>query len=123
MDDIQDAVNFMPDLPVPGYIPEGFELETLTVVKYMNGSYWAEYNFKNEQKNTIILTSRSIEDDGATAGLTYEMEEFLINGYKAYYWVDSYTSSYGISIIMEKQLVDITGNINRDIVQKIAESI
>ena len=33
MDDIQDAINFMPDLPVPGYIPEGFELETLKIIK------------------------------------------------------------------------------------------
>ena len=40
MDDIQDAVNFMPDLPVPVYIPEGFELETLTVGEVYGWWVW-----------------------------------------------------------------------------------
>lgn len=122
MDDIQDAVNFMPDLPVPEYIPEGFELETLTVVKYMNGSYEVTYTFKNAGNN-VILTSRTIKDQEATAGLTYEVEEFNIGEYEAYYWFDAYTDLYGISILMENQLIDIKGNIDRNIMKKIAENI
>ncbi len=123
MDDIQDAVNFMPDLPVPEYIPEGFELETLTVVKYMDKSYIVNYKFKNESKMNFTLTSNSVSDGEATAGLMYEVKEFMIGQYQAYYWSDEYTSSYGVSLLMENQLIDITGNVDREIMRKIAEGI
>lgn len=123
MDDIQDAVNFMPDLPVPGYIPEGFELETLTVVKYMNGSYWAEYNFKNENSKNIFITSRTINDQEATAGITYEIEEFSTGESIAYYWIDHYTASYGVSILINDQLIDIIGDIDKIVMKKIAKEM
>lgn len=123
MDDIQDAVNFMPDLPVPGYIPEGFELETLTVVKYMDGSYIVDYQFKNDNKTYFSLTSNSVADGEATAGLMYESETFMVGKYKAYYWLDEYTSLYGISILIDNQLVDVRGDIDRNIMLKVAENI
>lgn len=123
MDDIQDAINFMPDLPVPGYIPEGFELETLKIIKFMTGDFTATYNFNYDSDISFVLTSSSIVDDEATAGLTYEIEEFTIGKYEAYYWSDAYTSTHGVSILMEDQLVDVTGNIDQNIMRRIAENV
>lgn len=124
MDDIQDAVNFMPDLPVPGYIPEGFELETLTVVKYMDGSYTAEYSFVNNVNDRLTISSCTIEDFEATAGLATEGEKFVIGKNVAYFWSDEYTSSQGLNILMKNQLIGITGNnINRENIRNIAEQI
>ena len=124
MGDIEDAVSFMPDLPVPEYIPEGFELEELTVVKYMDGSYWAEYNFRNISTNSRIMISiYTIKDQEATAGLISETKEFPIGDYMAYYCFDEYTSSYGLNVLMGKQLVGITGDIDQEIMKRIAQNI
>ncbi len=55
MDDIDDAIAFMPDLPVPEYIPEGFELEELKVSKFVNGSNVSQYNFVKDKNKIIIV--------------------------------------------------------------------
>ncbi len=123
MDDIQDAVNFMPDLPVPGYIPEGFELETLTVVKYMDGGYGASYSFKNDQEKKYEITSYSNFDDEAITGLVGEIEEIIINNIKIYYYEDRYTSTHGISFILNQQLIDVKGDIDRDKMINIASNL
>ena len=52
-----------------------------------------------------------------------EIEEFNIGEYQAYHWSDKYTKSYGVSIFIKDQLIDITGDININIMCKIAESI
>ena len=62
MDDIDDAIAFMPDLPVPEYIPEGFELEELKVSKFVNGNHIIEYTFNNKNNESFFILSRSIDE-------------------------------------------------------------
>ncbi len=47
MEDIDDAIAFMPNLLIPQYIPDGFELDSLNISKFVSGSYTVEYKFKN----------------------------------------------------------------------------
>ena len=124
MDDIQDAVNFMPDLPVPGYIPEGFELETLTVVKYMDGEYEACYIFNNSSNvYTYIITTHSISSGDVDMGLIGEIEKIKVNQYDIYYYEDPYTKTRGVSFLMNKQLIGVKGNIDRSMMISIAKNI
>lgn len=124
MDDIEDAVSFMPDLPVPEYIPEGFELEKLEVIKFATGGFTANYKFEDSVGLSFTLTSNSMPDDGTTFGLTYdEIEEFNIGEYQVYRWLDKYTDLYGMSILMENQFIEIKGSIGKSSMQKIAENV
>ncbi len=124
MDDIEDAVSFMPDLPVPEYIPEGFELEELTVVKYMDGEYEACYIFNNSSNvYTYIITTHSISSGDVDMGLIGEIEKIKVNQYDIYYYEDPYTKTRGVSFLMNKQLIGVKGNIDRSMMISIAKNI
>ncbi len=122
MEDIDDAVAFMPDLPIPEYIPEGFELESLKVSKFVNGSYLVNYDYRNDN-NTFSITSNHTLEYGANAGLTMNPEEIRVNNRTLYYSEDSYTGAKSVSFLMKDQLIDITGDISRELMIDIAIEI
>lgn len=69
MEDIDDAVAFMPDLPIPEYIPEGYELKSLVISKYVNGTYSVEYTFENVDRSIFMINSRYSTKDQDNIGL------------------------------------------------------
>ncbi len=125
MDDIDDAIAFMPDLPVPEYIPEGFELEELKVSKFVNGSYMVRYRFFNMNQEIIEITSNYIDDndDISTISLIGEAEELIINDKSFYFIEDNYTSTDNISFILENQILSIVGNIEYNTMLEVASNI
>ena len=57
---IEDLKEYVPNLYIPGYVPEGYEFEKATVEKYSEEAYWCECVFKNNEKSfSIIQTSQS----------------------------------------------------------------
>ena len=122
MDDIDDAIAFMPDLPVPEYIPEGFELEELEVSKFVNGNYMAEYIYNN-QNEIFLISSRSISEDNILAGVMNDSETINLNNFTIYYYEDNYTKENGASFILSSQLIAISGGLERDDMISIAENI
>lgn len=123
MDDIDDAIAFMPDLPVPEYIPEGFELEELKVSKFMNGSYAVNYVYNNEDDAYLMITSKQTDENGAHAGLTMASKVIQSGKRDIHYYEDSYTNTNNASFLMNNQLIDIAGNIDQIEMIKIAEKI
>lgn len=123
MDDIDDAIAFMPDLPVPEYIPEGFELEELKVSKFMNGSYTAQYNFVENEGRTIIINISSLESLETDTGLMIEAEKIILSDRTIYYYKDKYFDSYGVSFIQNQQLIEIKSCVGKDMIVQIASNI
>ena len=125
MDDIDDAIAFMPDLPVPEYIPEGFELEELKISKYMNGSYWSRYRFENEFGEVFDITSNYLDntDEDITMSLNGEITEVRKNDRRFYVVHDDYTLASNINFVLGKQLVNVTGSINYEKMIEIASKI
>ena len=123
MEDIDDAVAFMPDLPIPGYIPEGFELESLKVSKFMNDSYAVQYNFINYKESHLMIASKHAVDDGDQAGIILDAEEVIINERKIYFFEDNYSSTCGASFLLDDQLIDVKGEISRDEILTTASKI
>lgn len=123
MEDIDDAVAFMPDLPIPGYIPEGFELESLKVSKFVNDSYSAEYKFISKDDLHIIIASRQSASEDASAGLVIESEEVVLGDRVAYLYEDEYTNTFGSTFIVKNQLIDVKGNIDRNILLNVVKGI
>jgi len=122
MDDIQNAVDFMPDLPIPEYIPEGFELEELEVTKLMNGTYSVNYEFVDRNQNNLIITANYDTDD-VKLGLVSELEEIYMTDRVLYPWKDDYTSAHGVSFLMEDQLIDVRGDVDQDNIIKVASQL
>lgn len=123
MDDIDDAIAFMPDLPVPEYIPEGFELEELKVSKFVNGSYSLNYLFKNIESEIITISSCSVSENDTLAGTMADSKPIKLNDLTLYYYSDDYTGKYGASFILSSQLIAISGNVNKQDVIAICENI
>ena len=123
MDDIQDAVNFMPDLPVPGYIPEGFELETLTVVKYMNGSYTVKYSFINDTNDSFMIISNYNSEADDSVEIVGNAEIIEKNGRKIYFINDFYTSSYNATCFIDNQVIMVMGDLEKNDIVEVAKNI
>lgn len=122
MDDIQDAVDFMPNLPIPEYIPEGFELEKLEVSKFLDGTYSVNYKFANENENTLSITS-NFDTSEVSLKLISEMEEIYAGDYVIYPWEDKYTATHGISFLVDDQLIDIFGDVDQEKMIKVASQL
>lgn len=123
MDDIDDAIAFMPDLPVPEYIPEGFELEELKVSKFVNGGNTAQYNFVGENNKTMIINISNIESSDSDAGIMMESEEIVLSDRVIYYYNDNYFDACGISFIQKTQFIEIKSNVDKNTIIEIASNI
>lgn len=69
-DKIEDLKEYVPNLYIPGYVPEGYEFEKATVVRYSEEAYESEFRFiRNQNKSLIITQTAQTEDDVHTAFL------------------------------------------------------
>ena len=123
MDDIDDAIAFMPDLPVPEYIPEGFELEELKISKYMNGNYTVEYIFANFEGAKFVIYSRYSMGEENDIGLIGESEVIELYDRVLYLTKDEYTEEYSLNLLIKNQLVTLTGDLDNNTMVKIASMI
>ncbi len=53
--DLANAKEFLPELYVPTYMPEGYEFEKLTIEKYYSGDRQATYSYKSGDNKIEIL--------------------------------------------------------------------
>ena len=123
MDDIDDAIAFMPDLPVPEYIPEGFELDELKVSKYMNETYSVKYMFHNNGKSTFIINSRYSKEEDNDIGLVGNSTEIKMNDRILYLTEDNYTSEYSLFFLLSNQFISVTGNLDNNSILEVAQEI
>ena len=123
MDDIEDAVSFMPDLPVPEYIPEGFDLSWLKIVKFMDESYWVEYYFKNSDNISFTITSNDQSNADISVDIIGETEELVLNDKIIYFVEDFYTSTCNATFFLGEQLITVVGDLNETDIILVARNI
>lgn len=121
MDDIDMAKKFMPDLPVPEYIPEGYELESLVIEKNFNDDYAVQYTFSlKNQRLCIGVTSAESDANSKMESkgelIQYEDREICL-------WNDSDTDSYGCSFLMGSKAFTILGEITQEEMLELAKNI
>ena len=123
MEDIDDAVAFMPDLPIPEYIPEGYELKSLDISKYVNGTYSVEYAFENVDRSIFMINSRYSTKDQDNIGLIGGSEVIQKNDRTLYLIKDNYTSKYSVTFLLSNQFIDVTGDLDNDSMMEVAQMI
>lgn len=121
MSQINVAMKFWPDLYVPQYIPEGYELKSLTVTKDYNNVYNAIYLFDNNgiSLEIVAYSNKTGKYTSNTKGKTYEYIDRIINIYSNEandcMIADVYFDSNYVSIrgqVSEKDLLHIALNLN-----------
>ena len=90
----------------------------------------SEYGFDQPEMTVTVSLSdgtdvykRQTLEYGANAGLTMNPEEIRVNNRTLYYSEDSYTGAKSVSFLMKDQLIDITGDISRELMIDIAIEI
>lgn len=121
MEDIEKAKEFMPNLPVPEYIPEGYALDNLKIDKAINDIYSAFYNFKSGNKNYYINIIQSEQES------SYEMDGkgdiVDVDGKQICIWEDQSTGSYGCNYIFNHMTISVTGQISKEEMVEIIKEI
>ncbi|MFV0518302.1 MAG: hypothetical protein ACK5MV_12985, partial [Aminipila sp.] len=121
MDDIDKAKKFMPELPVPGYIPETYKLNELYIEKLSSGGYTVEYIYNYKDKQIHINVFDIIND---TQSQNNSIGEIVIeNDKEIFVWEDVATDSFGGSVIIDNMIIYVLGDISRDEIIKIAANL
>lgn len=106
--DLANAKEFLPELYVPTYMPEGYEFEKLTIKKFYSGdrqvNYWYTYG---DKKITILLYYSSNQD------ITYQVPEegvlVELDDRKIVMLEDELEDENWIAVYTEDCNIDITG--------------
>ena len=118
---IDIAKEFWPDLNVPQYIPEGYELESLIITREVSGDIEAEYRFNSEVNNYKLhirnynfeygLKSQEADD-------VIELADRVIHIYK-----DDLNNYFVINIFLDDCEICICGDLSKNEFIKIANTI
>lgn len=72
-DKIEDLKEYVPNLYIPGYVPEGYEFEKATVKRYSEEMYESQLFFKNKSNEELLITQVS-QNEGT--------QTYFVEGYK-----------------------------------------
>ena len=119
---MEQAKKFMPELLTPGYIPEGWELESLEVTKKMQGNQYARYNYRKQSSQSIVI-EEYLKTDKENVRFYQESEKVLSSNADMYYFTDSLTGLHGIVCYKRNIAIHINGIEEKDILFLIADQM
>ena len=121
--DLAQAKTLMPELLVPGYIPEGWEMERLEVTKKLQGNRYAELILVSEKETEQLITIEELYETEKEDILFYhDVTKIDLNGKTVYQCTDPMTGLYSIVFYSEGLMVTI-GGVDKDTVLSIADTI
>lgn len=112
------ALRLMPQLFVPEYLPEGWEMESLEVTKISDKSCTAWYVYKNNDEE-LTIEERYRPSSGKAVP---EYSEVIVqNGKSFYYYEDAGFGNPGVLFFEEEVLLQVRGPLDRETLLRIAE--
>lgn len=121
---IEKVKNITPGLPMPRYIPTGYELETFTVDITFGGSYNAIYKFNGKNNNEFSLTiQHDSKVDYSSIVIDYVTETVYTDDRTICLWNDPIEDTYGVTVIEYDYMATIIGSIDNEEMTKIAEKL
>lgn len=105
--DLDVALEFLPELYLPGYVPAGYSFESLTIDEYFSGSFFAEYVLTGGEDREITIGLEYAEGDVEYAspgdGRFIEREDR-----KIYVAEDQVFGEVDVSVYLEDCLITIS---------------
>ena len=120
--DLEKAKQFMPEMMVPGYIPEGWAFQNLEIVKALNGKMTAEYSYQNHENHLFSINEIMSESD---EGFRYfqEGEPTQLKKRKVNRLFDPVTEILSLEFYQEQLMVIISGEIDEENLKMIADDM
>lgn len=107
--DLANAKEFLPELYVPTYMPEGYEFEKLTIEKYYSGDRQAIFEYKDDKGGIQILQNYSHDAD-----VSYQLPEngqlIELSDRKIIVFKDEVNEESWLTVYTEICNMDITGD-------------
>lgn len=119
MEDMDQATRFMPELYIPSFIPEGWELDRLELMKTLQGDYTAEYIFINGDGEQFQIDEVLAENAVVTDFMESQKMELQNRTVKR--MTDPYTLLNCIQFTENDCLVTISGDLKDDELSEVAD--
>ncbi len=121
-DKIEDLKEYVPNLYIPGYVPEGYEFEKATVVRYSEEAYKSEMTFKNSKNKLLSLAQTGQAQDDIETAFIGEYNEKIQCDLGDVYIVEHQKGISG-TLLYKHERIFIFGDISIDIIEKIFRSL
>ena len=122
MKDIDKAKRFLPGLYVPQYLPQGYQLDYLSIDKYAGGDYVGTYEFTDGDGTILDICPMAVASDSsyATSG---KGELIELADRKILVSYDEVNECYTAAVYTENCLIDISGKLDKDEMIRVAKGL
>ena len=120
-DKIEDLKEYVPNLYIPGYVPEGYEFEKATVVRYSEGLYKSDIVFVDDKNEIISIAQTTQKEDSKTIFIEQYEEKFECSLGEVY--IVKYQKGISGTLISGHERIFIFGNISSNEMKNICESL
>ena len=121
-DKIEDLKEYVPNLYIPGYVPEGYEFEKATVVRYSEEAYESEFTFKNDNKRSVSIMQIGQESSGNKTIFADDYDKKFDCKWGNIY-VNNHQKGIAGTLIIGKDQLYIFGEISENILIEIYEGL
>lgn len=121
-DKIEDLKEYVPNLYIPGYVPEGYEFEKATVVRYSEEAYESEFVFVNNKAKIISIRQTMQTGTGNKTNFISQSDKMLKCKLGTIYINNHQKSIIGI-VVTENERLYISGDITERDLYRIYEQL
>ena len=121
-DKIEDLKEYVPNLYIPGYVPEGYEFEKATVVRYSEEAYESEFVFVNNKAKSISIRQTMQTGTGNKTNFISQSDKMLKCKLGTIYINNHQKSIIGI-VVTENERLYISGDITERDLYRIYEQL
>ena len=108
---IDEALRLMPQLYIPEYVPEGWEMKSLEVAKKTDGSCFAKFIFQNTSLEKMLI--QEVSGTNMESGFTNFTEKKTINGKDLYFYDGDVTDGRVVYFYEKEVRIQINGLLQR----------
>lgn len=123
--DMDKAKRFLPELYVPQYIPDGYELDYLSIDRYRSGDAVCDYSYSNDE-GAVLAIMEAYASGNDFEYLSQGDGEFIQKDDRTMYLVwDDVFEEYTLTVYTEACSIDIyiAGNKDKDTLIRIGEGL
>ena len=118
---VSDLKEYVPNLYIPGYVPEGYEFEKATVETYDEEMYESKFIFKNIESKELLITQTSQDKGTQTDFLEKYDQTFSCKLGDVY--VTKHQKGISATIIVKDDRIFIFGELPVKEMKKISNSL
>ena len=117
-ENIDEALRLMPQLYIPEYLPEGWEMKSLEVTKKTDGSCSAKYIYEDARQKKMIIDE--LYGSNMNGFLSNVQEMITRNNILVYCFYDEFTENMVMRFLEKEVFVQINASLKKEELVEIA---